>query len=72
MVITLELINGNENDWEILRNICENLFTEKEWTEDNKKSFHVCNTGMLTALLTGVGKPKKKRSFKFKIYSIWE
>lgn len=39
MVITLELINGNENDWEILRNICENLFTEKEWTEDNKKAF---------------------------------
>ena len=35
MVITLELINDNENEWEILRSICENVFAEKEWIKDN-------------------------------------
>ena len=37
MVITPGLISGHENEWEILRNICENLFAETEWLKDDKK-----------------------------------
>lgn len=36
MVITLGMTSGNENEWAILWNICENMFSETEWVKNDE------------------------------------